>query len=92
LRRHHVGPVKAIVSSLPLLSMKKSIQYRIASEAFASLEGGQPFIQFTYGLLSPLPRRKLGIEGAVKDRVLQNLPPASVWLYRKRQTAPQRAA
>lgn len=92
LRRHHVGRVKAVVSSLPLLSMKKSVQFRIAAEAFACLEDGQPFIQFTYGLLSPLPRRRLGIEGSVKDRVLQNLPPASVWLYRKRMSAPARAA
>jgi hypothetical protein len=25
----------------------------------------------------------LGVHGTVEDRVLQNLPPASVWLYRK---------
>ncbi len=83
LHRHAIVGVKAVVSSLPLLSMKKSVQYRIAAQAFACLSPGAPFIQFTYGLLSPLPRRRLGIEGAVKDRVLQNLPPASVWLYRK---------
>jgi len=92
LRRHGVGHVKAVVSSLPMLSMKKSLQYRIASAAFACLEPGQPLIQFTYGLLSPLPRRRLGIEGSVMDRVLQNLPPASVWLFRKRMQAPMRAA
>jgi phosphatidylethanolamine/phosphatidyl-N-methylethanolamine N-methyltransferase len=83
LKQHGISPVVAIVSSLPLLSMKKTVQYRIGAQAFTVLEAGAPFIQFTYGFFSPLPRRKLGVEGRVKDRVLQNLPPASVWLYQK---------
>jgi phosphatidylethanolamine/phosphatidyl-N-methylethanolamine N-methyltransferase len=83
LRREGIHPVKAIVSSLPLLTMKKAIQHRIGAQAFAALDPGAPFIQFTYGLFSPLNRRLLGVHGTVEDRVLQNLPPASVWLYRK---------
>ena len=83
LRREGIHPVKCIVSSLPLLTMKKAIQHRIGTQAFAALEPGAPFIQFTYGLFSPLNRRLLGVSGTVEDRVLQNLPPASVWLYRK---------
>jgi phosphatidylethanolamine/phosphatidyl-N-methylethanolamine N-methyltransferase len=84
LKREGIAPVKAIVSSLPLLSMKKSIQHRIAAQVFSVLEAGAPMIQFTYGLFSPLKNReRLGVSGKVEDRVLQNLPPASVWLYRK---------
>jgi phosphatidylethanolamine/phosphatidyl-N-methylethanolamine N-methyltransferase len=83
LKDHGIHRVKAVVSSLPLLSMKKAVQYGIGAQAFAVLDPGAPFIQFTYGLFSPLPRRQLGVQGGVKDRVLQNLPPASVWLYRR---------
>jgi phosphatidylethanolamine/phosphatidyl-N-methylethanolamine N-methyltransferase len=83
LRREGIRPVKCIVSSLPLLTMKKAIQHRIGSQSFGVLEPGAPFIQFTYGLFSPLNRHRLGVHGTVEDRVLQNLPPASVWLYRK---------
>jgi len=83
LRREGIQPVKAIVSSLPLLTMKKAIQHRIGAQAFGVLQPGAPFIQFTYGLFSPLNRNRLGVHGTVEDRVLQNLPPASVWLYRK---------
>ena len=83
LKREGIQPVKAIVSSLPLLTMKKAIQHRIGAQAFAALEPGAPVIQFTYGFFSPLNRRQLGVSGTVEDRVLQNLPPASVWLYRK---------
>ena len=83
LRREGIHPVRAIVSSLPLLSMKKAIQHRIGAQAFSVLEPGAPLIQFTYGLFSPLNRHRLGVHGTVEDRVLQNLPPASVWLYRR---------
>jgi len=84
LRREGVTPVRAIVSSLPLIAMKKAIQHRIGAQVFAVLEPDAPMIQFTYGLFSPLKnRQRLGVSGAVKDRVLQNLPPASVWLYRR---------
>jgi phosphatidylethanolamine/phosphatidyl-N-methylethanolamine N-methyltransferase len=84
LRREGVAPVRAVVSSLPLLVMKKAIQHRIGAQIFAVLEPDAPLIQFTYGLFSPLKnRRRLGVSGGVKDRVLQNLPPASVWLYRR---------
>jgi phosphatidylethanolamine/phosphatidyl-N-methylethanolamine N-methyltransferase len=92
LDRHGIDDVKAVVSSLPLLSMKKSVQDRIAQQVFSCLKPGRPLIQYTYGLLSPLPRRRLGIEGEVRDRVLHNLPPASVWMYRKPVRAPMRAA
>jgi phosphatidylethanolamine/phosphatidyl-N-methylethanolamine N-methyltransferase len=84
LRREGVAPVRAVVSSLPLLVMKKAVQHRIGAQIFAVLEPDAPMIQFTYGLFSPLKnRRRLGVSGGVKDRVLQNIPPASVWLYRR---------
>jgi phosphatidylethanolamine/phosphatidyl-N-methylethanolamine N-methyltransferase len=76
-----IDRVGAIVSGLPLLAMRESVRERIVEESFALLGPGAPYIQFTYGLSSPIPRRKLGIRGEVKSRILNNLPPASVWLY-----------
>jgi phosphatidylethanolamine/phosphatidyl-N-methylethanolamine N-methyltransferase len=93
LRREGIAPVRAVVSSLPLLVMKKAIQHRIGAQIFAVLEPDAPLIQFTYGLFSPLKnRRRLGVSGGVKDRVLQNIPPASVWLYRRGRDGEKRAA
>jgi len=92
LKREGIEHVKAIVSSLPLISMKRSIQDRITSQIFSVLEPGAPLIQFTYSLFSPIPRRRFGVHGEVGDRVLQNLPPASVWVYRKPLTHTRRAA
>lgn len=83
LKREGIDHVKAIVSSLPLVSMKRTLQDRITYQVFNVLEPGAPLIQFTYSLFSPIPRRRFGVHGEVGDRVLQNLPPASVWVYRK---------
>jgi|RhiMethySRZTD1v2_1073278.scaffolds.fasta_scaffold01907_4 phosphatidylethanolamine/phosphatidyl-N-methylethanolamine N-methyltransferase len=83
LKREGIDHVKAIVSSLPLISMKRSLQDRITAQAFMVLQPGAPLIQFTYSLFSPIARRRHGVHGEVGDRVLQNLPPASVWIYRK---------
>src|SRR5262249_21458268 len=83
LRPLGISRAGAIVSGLPLLAMRDSVRDRIVEESFALLAPGAPFIQFTYGLASPIPRRKLGVRGEVKSRVLNNLPPASVWLYHR---------
>jgi phosphatidylethanolamine/phosphatidyl-N-methylethanolamine N-methyltransferase len=92
LKREGIDHVKAIVSSLPLISMKRSLQDRITAQAFMVLEPGAPLIQFTYSLFSPIARRRHGVHGQVGDRVLQNLPPASVWIYRKPHAHTRRAA
>jgi phosphatidylethanolamine/phosphatidyl-N-methylethanolamine N-methyltransferase len=92
LKREGIDHVKAIVSSLPLVSMKRSLQDRITAQAFMVLEPGAPLIQFTYSLFSPIARRRHGVHGEVGDRVLQNLPPASVWVYRKPHAHARRAA
>jgi len=73
----------AIVSCLPLISMPRLTCLRIVAESFALLGAGRPFIQFTYGLTSPLAREKLGLKGRITARIWANLPPASVWRYER---------
>lgn len=86
LRPYGIDRASAVVSSLPILSMRKPVRRAIVEGSFALLEPDAPFIQFTYGLFSPLSRRELGLTGQVKGRVLNNLPPASVWLYHRHGT------
>lgn len=78
-----VRQAAAVVSGLPLLSMKRSVQKAIIEESFAMLAPGAPYIQFTYGLFSPVSRRSFGVVGRPEAVVLGNLPPARVWVYRK---------
>ncbi|HXV23993.1 MAG TPA: methyltransferase domain-containing protein [Alphaproteobacteria bacterium] len=90
-----IGPVAAVVSGLPVVAMPKRILRELLDASFEVLEPGAPFIQFTYSLFSPLPRREFGLKGRPVARVLQNVPPASIWIFRKRarsrDDAPERS-
>jgi len=82
-----VGPVKAVVSGLPLLSLPDTVCRQIIAEAFRVLRPGGCLVQFTYAPMSPISRSTtyaLDIVGKRADWVLDNLPPASVWNFRRR--------
>ncbi len=76
-------PLAAVVSSLPLLTKPERIRAALARDAFMHLAQGAPFVQFTYGATSPLPKQQLGLAGAASPMIWRNLPPARVWVYRK---------
>ena len=76
------GSVSAIVSSLPLLTRPEPTRLALLQQAFALLAPGAPFIQFTYGLSSPVPRQGGGFNAEVSPPIWLNLPPARVWVYR----------
>ncbi|WP_152141543.1 class I SAM-dependent methyltransferase [Amylibacter sp. SFDW26] len=78
--------VQAVVSGLPFLGMKKKLQENILSEAFKKLKSGGVFIQYTYGLKPPVARsvrQNLGLSTKLIAPVLNNLPPARVYEFRK---------
>lgn len=77
-------PLVATVCSLPLLT--KPVRQRVAllDQCFDMSRPGSPFIQFTYGLVPPIPREAIGLTTAAgSPRVWLNLPPARVWIYRR---------
>ncbi|MBX9761076.1 MAG: methyltransferase domain-containing protein [Beijerinckiaceae bacterium] len=79
------APAAAIVSSLPLLNRPDPDRVALLADAFELLSPTGVFVQFTYGMLSPIPRR--GSEGVcytaeASQPVWLNLPPARVWCYR----------
>lgn len=93
LQQHGVTePVKAVVSGLPLLCLKRDDCQRILSAAFDVMGEDGDFVQFTYGPASPVPRevcQRLNIRGRRARWIVSNLPPAVVWHYR-RNTADRR--
>jgi phosphatidylethanolamine/phosphatidyl-N-methylethanolamine N-methyltransferase len=85
LHHHGISQVAAIISSLPLLSMPDAIRHAIVHTAFEVIKPDGVFIQYTYGLLSPVPehhQRAIGIHGRIIKRVWRNFPPARVWRYK----------
>lgn len=70
-----------IVSGIPMVNLSFQDQQQIIQACFKSLSPSGSFLQFTYGPLSPLPARKLGLRQKRLGHVLLNLPPATVWRY-----------
>jgi phosphatidylethanolamine/phosphatidyl-N-methylethanolamine N-methyltransferase len=76
-------PAAAVVSSLPLVTKPLRTRLRLINEAFNLLWPGAPFIQFTYAVVSPIPRAFAGVTAEASERIWLNLPPARVWVYRR---------
>gem|GEM_PF-356377 len=79
-----IDEVNAIVSGLPLLSMPFSVKEAILRQSFELIADGGVFLQFSYGLDSPVPEQLLGSDGMTAQpaaHVWRNLPPAKVWRF-----------
>ena len=86
LRHMRLAPAAAVVSSLPLLNRPDHHRTALFLDALDLMRPGAPFVQFTYGLSSPIPRHELAacapVEAHASAPVWLNLPPARVWTYR----------
>lgn len=86
-----IGGYQCIISGLPLLAFSKTLQQEILSEAFLLLRPGGAFVQFTYSPRPPLARSiasALGLEVAKVGTVVRNVPPATVFSYRRAGECP----
>ena len=77
-------PIAAVVSSLPLLNQPPARREKLIEDAFGLMGRAGVFVQFTYGLRSPIPREVCSNRySAHRGRpIWRNLPPARVWTYR----------
>src|SRR6202167_4552120 len=78
-----VQPAAAVVSGLPLVTKPIRQRWRLIRDAFDLMVPGAPFVQFTYSMASPLPKRLGGFTAEASERIWMNIPPARVWVYRK---------
>jgi len=88
LEQASVGQPGTVVSSLPLLSIPSQLRLRVLSQIFSILESDGELIQFTYSPLPPISAAlatALKVTGSRVARVPWNLPPAAVWVYRRRR-------
>jgi phosphatidylethanolamine/phosphatidyl-N-methylethanolamine N-methyltransferase len=76
-------PAAAMVSGLPLITKPVKMRLRLIRDAFDLMVPGAPFVQFTYAVASPLPKRLGGFSIEASERIWMNIPPARVWVYRK---------
>jgi phosphatidylethanolamine/phosphatidyl-N-methylethanolamine N-methyltransferase len=78
------GPASAVVSGLPLVTKPMLKRLKLIREAFLALAPGAPFVQFTYSVAPPIPKSLPGVSTEASERIWMNIPPARVWVYRKR--------
>jgi phosphatidylethanolamine/phosphatidyl-N-methylethanolamine N-methyltransferase len=84
LRNVLSAPASAVVSGLPLVTKPMQTRLKLIREAFAALAPDAPFVQFTYSVAPPIPKSLPGVSTEASERIWMNLPPARVWVYRKR--------
>jgi phosphatidylethanolamine/phosphatidyl-N-methylethanolamine N-methyltransferase len=77
-------PASAVVSGLPLVTKPMLTRLKLIRDAFLALAPGAPFVQFTYSVAPPIPKSLPGVSTEASERIWMNLPPARVWVYRKR--------
>jgi len=76
-------PAAAIVSGLPLVTKPLKTRVRLIREAFRLMQPNAPFVQFTYAVMPPIPKKLAGVSSEASERIWMNVPPARVWVYRK---------
>jgi phosphatidylethanolamine/phosphatidyl-N-methylethanolamine N-methyltransferase len=77
-------PASAVISGLPLVTKPMLTRLKLVRDAFLALAPGAPFVQFTYSVAPPIPKSLPGVSTEASERIWMNLPPARVWVYRKR--------
>jgi phosphatidylethanolamine/phosphatidyl-N-methylethanolamine N-methyltransferase len=80
------GPVKKIISGIPLRSLKPADRKKIAKAVAAMLEPGGVFVQFSYFKVPPFSESvatEVGLVGKCAGAAMSNVPPAYVWRYIK---------
>lgn len=87
LAGYDLSPAAAIVSSLPLLNKREVERASMLRTAFELLDQHGLVVQFTYGMVSPIPRKLKNGEivkfvSEASPPVWLNIPPARVWTYR----------
>ena len=77
------GKVSTVVSGIPMITLPFAAQQRLIRSWFSIMKPGGKMLQYTYSLVSPIPEDKLDLRGRRCGMTFLNVPPASVFAYRK---------
>lgn len=79
-----VGKVGTVVVGIPMITLPFDLQREIVDATFRVMPEGSRFLLYTYCITSPLNMDKLGLTGERVGWTPLNIPPASVWAYKKK--------
>jgi phosphatidylethanolamine/phosphatidyl-N-methylethanolamine N-methyltransferase len=80
------GKVSTVVSGIPMITLPFEAQQRLIKSWFGITKPGGQMLQYTYSLISPIPEAKLGLSVRRCGMAFLNVPPASVFSYRKTES------
>lgn len=79
---------QTVLSGLPVLSMPRCLQTAILEGIFSHLAPDGLYVQFTYGAKPPYPLallERFNLTWSRSRRVWRNVPPATVYRFRRRE-------
>jgi phosphatidylethanolamine/phosphatidyl-N-methylethanolamine N-methyltransferase len=84
VRQQGITDVGTVISGLPMVTMPLAFQRAIINQSLELLGADGCLLQYSYSPVSPIPARKLGVEAKLVKFVVRNVPPATVWRFRRR--------
>ncbi len=73
----------SVVSAVPLLNFPMQARIAMLESALDRLPPGRPFVQISYGPVSPIIARPERYHIQHFDFIVRNIPPAQLWIYRR---------
>jgi phosphatidylethanolamine/phosphatidyl-N-methylethanolamine N-methyltransferase len=83
LEREGIDKVGTVISGLPMLGMPLEFHKAITDQGLGVTGGRGSMLQYSYSPVPPIPAKRLGIRADLIRYVLWNVPPATVWRYRR---------
>lgn len=81
-----------VIGAIPLLNVPKPKRAELIEACLELMPPGGAFVQITYGMRPPTP----GVSGSYSveatERILKNIPPAKLFIYRKNESAKENLA
>ncbi|MGF9565373.1 phospholipid N-methyltransferase PmtA [Neorhizobium sp. JUb45] len=71
----------SVISAIPLLSFPMERRIALLESALDRMPAGRPFMQITYGPISPVIAKPDRYKIKHYDFVVRNIPPAQLWVY-----------
>ncbi|MGH6762142.1 MAG: phospholipid N-methyltransferase PmtA [Phyllobacterium sp.] len=75
----------SVISAVPMLNFPVEKRIEIIEDLLSRIPEGRPVMQITYGPVSPVPAKRGNYTVEHYDFVIRNVPPANLWVYRRRQ-------
>lgn len=79
-----IGKVGRVISGIPMINLPEDVRRRILDSCFDVMVQGGAYLQYTYSPLSSINTKVYGLTKKRLGTIFLNLPPATVWEYRKK--------